>query len=76
MAIKQKRGRPRSGGEGEDARVDWFLWRPCTGVGNICQPLARWTEMTDGTYSIEEVQMMHDAMDDLLDAAEKARSNK
>lgn len=28
--------------------------------------------MTDGTYTIEEVQMMHNAIDDLLDATEKA----
>jgi hypothetical protein len=32
--------------------------------------------MTDGTYSIEEVQMMHDANDNLLDATEKARTDQ
>ncbi|RTQ01301.1 hypothetical protein EKN38_13080 [Enterobacter sp. WCHEn045836] len=76
MAIKQERAKPRTGSDGQEARVDWFLWRPCTGIGNLCPPLAAWSDMTDGTYSIEEVQMMHDAMDDLIDAADKAKSEK
>lgn len=45
-------------------------------MGSVCPPLARWSDMTDGTYSIEDVQMMHDAIDDLLDATEKARAGK
>lgn len=42
-------------------------------MGQLCPPLAKWSDMTDGTYSLEEIQLMHDAMDDIYDAAEKAR---
>jgi hypothetical protein len=43
-------------------------------MGQLCPPLAKWSDMTDGTYSLEEIQLMHDAMDDIYDAAEKAKS--
>jgi len=32
--------------------------------------------MIDGTYDLDDVQAMHDVLDEVLDAAEKARTNK
>lgn len=32
--------------------------------------------MIDGTYSLEDVQAMHDVLDEVIDAAEKARNVK
>jgi len=32
--------------------------------------------MLDGTYSIEDVQAMHDVLDEVIDAAERARNTK
>jgi low affinity Fe/Cu permease len=30
--------------------------------------------MIDGTYSLEDVQAMHDVLDEVIDAAERARN--
>jgi hypothetical protein len=32
--------------------------------------------MTDGTYSIEEVLMMHTVLDEVLEAAERVKNNR
>jgi low affinity Fe/Cu permease len=32
--------------------------------------------MLDGTYSLEDVQAMHDVLDEVIDAAERARNTK
>jgi low affinity Fe/Cu permease len=32
--------------------------------------------MLDGTYSLEDVQAMHDVLDEVIDAAERARNAK
>jgi hypothetical protein len=32
--------------------------------------------MIDGTYSLEDVQAMHDVLDEVFDAAERARNTK
>lgn len=70
----QERGRKRQKKQSDPSRVDWFLWRPCTGAGDACPPLAKWSDMLDGTYTIEDVQAMHDAIDELIDVIERARS--
>lgn len=55
--------------------MNWFLWRPCTGITNICVPLAKWSDMLDGTYCIEDVLAMNVVMDEMLDAASKAKDS-
>lgn len=54
--------------------MNWFLWRPCVGAGSVCPPLAHWSDMIDGTYTIDDVQMMHIAMDEVMAAVEAARA--
>jgi low affinity Fe/Cu permease len=36
--------------------------------------LAQWRDMIDGTYCLEDVQAMHDVLDEVMDAAERARN--
>ncbi|WP_428848069.1 DUF6889 family protein [Serratia marcescens] len=36
--------------------------------------MAQWRDMIDGTYSLEDVQAMHDVLDEVIDAAERARN--
>ncbi|ABS46446.1 Uncharacterized protein YP598_2272 [Yersinia pseudotuberculosis] len=36
--------------------------------------MARWSDMLDGTYTIDDVQLMHDVIDELIDVIERARS--
>lgn len=45
--------------------IDWLLWRPCVGLVDLCPPLARWSDMIDGTYDLMDVYEMHRVMDDL-----------
>lgn len=55
--------------------MDWFLWRPCAGLGETCPPLAKWSDMLDGTYDLADVQMMHCVMDEIEHQVERARNN-
>ncbi|MGO3395299.1 MAG: DUF6889 family protein [Serratia proteamaculans] len=45
-------------------------------MGQLCPSLAKWSDMIDGTYSLEDVQAMHDVLDEVIDAAERARNTK
>ncbi|EPS8492384.1 hypothetical protein ACVH8U_001237 [Yersinia enterocolitica] len=55
------------------SHVDWFLWRPCTGAGQHCPPLARWPDMLDGIYTIDDVQLMHDVLGEIMAVVERER---
>ncbi|MEQ9722247.1 hypothetical protein ABQG65_13805 [Yersinia alsatica] len=71
----QQRGGKREKQSSGRSRIDWLLWRPCTGAGQHCQPLARWSDMLDGTYIIDDVQQMHDVLDEIVAVVEKARND-
>lgn len=43
------------------------------GIEGIIPPLAKWSDMTDGTYTLEDVKEMHSVMDELIHQREKAR---
>lgn len=68
---KQGRG---NGAESLNDHVEWFLWRPCTGIEGICPPLAKWSDMLDGTYDIADVKLMHSVMDEKSHQFEEARN--
>ncbi|MCT8353941.1 MULTISPECIES: hypothetical protein [Photorhabdus] len=74
-AQRRERKRRRSSTESINPAINWFLWRPCTGAGDACPPLAKWSDMLDGTYTIDDVQAMHAVMDDLVDSMERALSH-
>lgn len=57
-----------------NGHVNWYLWRPCAGIEGVCPPLARWAEMTDGTYDLVDIKMMHCVMDEKLHQLEVARN--
>lgn len=59
--------------ERNDSGIDWFLWRPCLGAGDACPPLAKWSDMIDGTYTIDDVQAMHDVIEEAIESVERAR---
>ncbi|MGM7765251.1 hypothetical protein, partial [Yersinia enterocolitica] len=67
----QRRGKKRGKQSAAPSRVDWFLWRPCAGAGQHCPPLARWSDMLDGTYTIDDVQLMHDVLDEIAAVVER-----
>ena len=39
--------------------------RPCTGIAGLCGPLCRWSDLEDGTYTLEHVLRFNYAMDEL-----------
>ncbi|EKN5118395.1 hypothetical protein DYG59_06025 [Yersinia enterocolitica] len=67
----QRQGKKRGKQSAAPSRVDWFLWRPCAGAGQHCPPLARWSDMLDGTYTIDDVQLMHDVLDEIAAVVER-----
>ncbi|ACG60371.1 hypothetical protein phiPLPE_49 [Iodobacter phage PhiPLPE] len=42
--------------------------RPCVGVGGACPPLCTWAQLEDGTYSLADVEMFNQALDDVIEA--------
>lgn len=40
--------------------------RPCVGADGICPPLCTWAQLTDGTYSLEDVERFNQAIDELV----------
>jgi len=44
------------------------------GIEGLSPPLARWSDMLDGTYTLEDVQQMHCVMDELIHQREASRN--
>ncbi|WP_174233111.1 hypothetical protein [Neopusillimonas maritima] len=49
--------------------------RPCVGVNGICPPLCTRAQLTDGTYSLEDVEMFNQAIEELVRAHKEAMNN-
>jgi len=47
--------------------------RPCTGINGLCPPFCTWAQLNDGTYSLADVEMFNQAMDEMIDAAERSK---
>mgnify|MGYP000297073889 CR=1 FL=1 len=45
------------------------------GIEGLCPPLAKWSDMLDGTYDIADVKEMHSVMDEVIHQREKAQQN-
>ena len=39
---------------------------PCIGEPGICPPLCRWAELTDGTYTLADVERFNQTLFDLV----------
>src|SRR5690606_9406472 len=74
LAAPQSNRRRRGGAAPLNPHIDWFLWRPCAGLGQRCPPLARWSDMLDGTYDLTDVLQMHCVMDEIEHQVELARA--
>lgn len=49
---------------------------PCIGIPRLgIGPFCRWAELTDGTYSLADVERFHQAMAYLIAKADAAKSN-
>ena len=73
--VARKR-KPRKRGAGKERRseVNWYLMQPCIGIPRLgIPPFCSWKELNDGTYSLADVEIFHQAMGELLDAAEKGK---
>nr|DAT51666.1 MAG TPA: hypothetical protein [Caudoviricetes sp.] len=40
--------------------------RPCAGVEEVCPALCSWKDLTDGTYSITDVERFNQTLFDLV----------
>ena len=49
--------------------------RPCVGVNGLCPPLCQYHQLTDGTYSLADVEMFNQTIDELIDIAEADSGN-
>jgi len=41
--------------------------RCCTGVEGVCPPLAKWSDLMDGTYTICDVERFNQAIQEMVD---------
>ncbi len=48
------------------------MMRPCVGIDKLCPPLCKWSDLTDGTYTLADVMRFNIAMDELVAAREAA----
>lgn len=62
-----KRNRKESG-RVEQSAVDWYLMNPCVGVPDICPPLCSWHQLTDGTFTLADVEMFNQALNEMIEA--------
>ena len=49
--------------------------RPCVGIVGLCPPLCMWAQLTDGTYSLADVERFNQTIGEIVEAAEKARQS-
>ena len=70
-----RRPKRRSSSGGKPSAVNWFLMRPCVGIVGLCPPLCTWAQLTDGTYSLADVERFNQTIGEIVEAAEKARQS-
>ena len=46
--------------------------RPCVGLPGLVPPLAKWSDVMDGTYSLADFEMFNQTLDEILIARETA----
>ena len=63
MAAKSRKRNERKSIELDDIDKEWILWQPCVGVPGLCPPMAKWSDMTDGTYNLTEVWKMNKVLE-------------
>lgn len=61
-----------SSNSGRKSGVDWYLMNPCVGIPELCPPLCSWRELTDGTYTLADVEMFNQTLDEILTAHKAA----
>jgi len=74
LAAPPSNRRPGGGADLLNPGVEWYLWRPCVGIPGVTNPLARWSDMIDGTYTLEDVHQMHCVMDEVIHQRGQAQS--
>lgn len=50
-----------------DDHIDWFMWRPCTGIPGVLPPLTSWDKLDDGSITLATVEEMNQVIDAILD---------
>lgn len=45
-------------------------------MGDACPPLAKWSDMIDGTYELTDLLKMHDVMDEIAQRLEEERGRR
>lgn len=66
MVERRPKRRARNN-SGPEELIDWFLWRPCTGINGLLPPLSTWGELNDGTYSLAHVEEMNQVIDAVIE---------
>jgi hypothetical protein len=44
--------------------------RPCVGVVGLCPPFCTWAELNNGTYSLADVELFNQAIEEMIAARE------
>lgn len=47
--------------------IDWYLMRPTVGIEGVCPPMCSMSEINDGTYTITDIEIMNQAMEEMLE---------
>lgn len=58
-----------------DDGIDWYMWLPCTGVNGLLPPLAKWSDLNDGTYSLGDVERMNQVINQSVEKYNIAKAN-
>ena len=67
--------RPKSSTRGDGGEysgcVDWYLMMVCVGIDGLCPPLCKWSDLSDGTYNLCDVERFTQAMMELIELRKK-----
>ena len=67
MVDRRPKRRARQSNTSVEDHIDWFMWRPCTGIPGILPPLTTWDKLEDGTLTLARVEEMNQVIDAVLD---------
>ena len=63
----ERRPKRRCNRVAPESHIDWYLWRPCTGVEGVVPPMCTKRELQDGTYSLADVEEMNQVIADMVE---------
>ena len=64
-----------SDGRKQNENIDWYLWTAVLGVPDIAPPLCSWDDLKRPGYTLSDIEIYHQVLDELITARRKAMAN-